>query len=707
MHFTIKSIHNLMKSSSFVVAALSLASRQLDYIQMRERPMTLALYQFTIQLLLCNGSSDGIVKASFWAFARIDVWAAIISSKATLIPTESWVDDMSIDSILVDGDLDDYCNLPNLIFARIVNLLSAPQEPTKEMAAASSKALLGALWDEMQKWYHLPPTEVCPLLRDFSRAKVFPEVMFTRSSHIIIIGGGVSGMGMAVQLKRLLAHDNFTIYDKSDNLGGTWWHNRYPACACDIPSHFYSYSFALKHDWTTMFPGGDELHAFAERFNILPTVASMLCNTISGEVFKREAFLVVSTIGNLDRPAIPAIKGADSFNGEMFHSAEWKDNFKPDGKNIVVVGNGASATQFVPELVKSVGPKCKVTQRVRSSHWWTKRGNPPYSETFKLAMKYVPLAARLYRAVLASQLEDTFFSFYMDSNGAARRQKIKEATYLYIEEAAPAKYREILNPDYEPGCKRRVNTATYLSCLHSPQLELTKDAIVRIGPDYVETKEGKRTPADAIIYATGFQTQKWLFPMEIKGIGGKDLYDVYNASGGAGAYKGTVVTGFPNFFILYGPNAASGQHSIIFHSECQFNYSFRLLHPVLKGNTDSIMVNEEAQGRDLSWVHEKLQHLVFNSGCQSWWMDPLTNKNTFIYPDPMYKYWLRTIFARWSDFDLRKSGRSPKRYFVLGSLAIAAVIGYTTVGVRDVGKLSHQASTWVTHQTSWQLGNLL
>lgn len=323
-----------------------------------------------------------------------------------------------------------------------------------------------------------------------------------------------------------------------------------------------------------------------------------------------------------------------------------------------------------------------------------KQGNPTYSEAFKFTLKYLPLAARLYRFILAWQLESTFFSFYMDSNGAAMRQKIREATYSYIDEEAPAKYREILKPDYEPGCKRRVNTATYLKCLHSPQMLLTKGAIVKIGPDYVETREAERIPADAIIYATGFQTQKWLFPMKIRGIDGKDLHDVWDALGGAEAYKGTVVSDFPNFFILYGPNAATGQHSVIFHSECQINYSCRLLRPVLKGNTDSIMVKSEAQRRDLSWVHEKLQHLVFNSGCQSWWMDPVTKKNTFIYPDPMYKYWLRTIFPRWSDFTLRKSEkRSAKRYLALGCLVAVGFTGYISMAARDGGKLSYD--TWL------------
>lgn len=216
-----------------------------------------------------------------------------------------------------------------------------------------------------------------------------------KSKKVIIIGGGVSGLGMAVQLKRFLGHNNFTLYEKSDNVGGTWWHNRYPACACDIPSHFYSYSFALNPDWSSMYPGRDELHQYffsvAEKYNILPHCRfNTMCiglqwdssrglwictfqDQSSGETFTKEAAVVVSAVGTLDRPSIPSIEGADSFEGKVFHSARWDDSLETKGKQIVVIGNGASATQFVPELVKDVGPRGKVTQIVRSAHWWTKR----------------------------------------------------------------------------------------------------------------------------------------------------------------------------------------------------------------------------------------------------------------------------------------------------------------------------------------------
>ncbi|KAH6618430.1 putative dimethylaniline monooxygenase [Boeremia exigua] len=517
------------------------------------------------------------------------------------------------------------------------------------------------------------------------------------SKEVIIVGGGISGLGMAVQLKRMLGHDNFTIFEKSDNIGGTWWHNRYPACACDIPSHFYSYSFALKPDWSSMYPGRDELHSYflsvAEKYDILPhckfnsVCKSMVWDerrqlwtctfedTITGNTFVREAPVVVSAIGTLDRPNIPNIQGVSNFKGKAFHSAQWDSSVELKNKNVLVLGNGASATQFVPELVKEVAPHGKVNQLVKSAHWWTKRGNPVYSGLWKATMRYVPFAARLYRVFLAWQLESVFYSFYMDQNGLRMRNKIREATKQYIENDAPKQYRKVLMPDYEPGCKRRVNTATYLACLHSPNMYLAKDRVIKIGEQHVETETGATYPADVIIYATGFATQKWLFPMEIKGIGGRDLHEIWDAAGGAEAYKGTVVSGFPNFFVLYGPNAATGQHSVIFHSECQINYSCRLLRPVLcsRNPADSIMVKSEAQTRDLAWVHSRLRNLVFNSGCQSWWLDSKTKKNTFIYPDPMFKYWLRTIFPTWSDFNIQKKGRQHKN--LTGGLLVATCVG--------------------------------
>jgi hypothetical protein len=322
-------------------------------------------------------------------------------------------------------------------------------------------------------------------------------------------------------------------------------------------------------------------------------------------------------------------------------------------------------------------------------------------------MKYVPLAARIYRVFLAWELEKVFYSFLMTGNGARMRQKIRDTTYSYIENDAPPQYREILRPDYEPGCKRRVNTATYLAALHLPNMHLDKDSVTKIGPRHVETAKGMTYEADSIIYATGFLTQKWLYPMEIKGENGKDLHEVWDSTDGAEAYKGTVVTGFPNFFILYGPNAATGQHSVIFHSECQINYTCRLLRPVLTGSSpaSSIMVKPEAQRRDLAWVHGKLKDLVFNSGCQSWWMDPKTKKNTFIYPDLMFLYWLRTIFPRWSDFEVRgvESPESLASRVFMGTLISLDLGSLAVVILKDSQEYSEIISQYIYNNLSWLL----
>ena len=324
------------------------------------------------------------------------------------------------------------------------------------------------------------------------------------------------------------------------------------------------------------------------------------------------------------------------------------------------------------------------------------QGNPTYSMAFKAVMRYVPFAQRLYRGILAWELDTVFYSFNMNAAGAAMRNQYRSNTMKYIEEEAPAEYKKILVPEYEPGCKRRVNTLDYFKTLHAPNMHLAKERVTKIVDGSVHTAEGKNYPADVLIYATGFMTQRWLFPIDVKGIAGRDLQSTWEAAGGAEAYKGTVVTDFPNLFILYGPNAATGQHSVIFHSECQINYSCRLLRPVLRGRADSIMVKAQAQERDLAWVHGKVKNLVFNSGCASWWMDPKTGKNTFIYPDPMFKYWLRTIFPIWKDFDLRKNGTVAQGKGSFGPRTQLCVLA-TAASVMTFFLMNRQATVTSTH----------
>ncbi|KAH6696580.1 hypothetical protein BKA61DRAFT_531292 [Leptodontidium sp. MPI-SDFR-AT-0119] len=532
------------------------------------------------------------------------------------------------------------------------------------------------------------------------------------NKEVFIIGGGVSGLGMACQLQRLLRHQEFTIYEKSGSLGGTWNHNQYPGCACDIPSHFYSYSFAMKPDWTTTYPGRDELLKYVlsvadqydvhRRTRLYSELLSAqwdvrrklwICrfrDAQTNEIFVRECAALVSAVGTLDKPLIPQLDGQDTFKGKTFHSARWEHDTDFKNKNVVVLGNGASATQFITPLTTLVGPKGSVTQIVRSAHWWIKRGNAPYSSTFKNIMRYVPGAAKIYRTYLAYDLDRVFLSFYMTPNGQYLRDQIATQTKKYIATSAPEEYKSILLPNYEPGCKRRVNTNNYLETLHKPNMHLARSNVTSVANNIVRTAEGEAFPADILIYATGFETQEWLFPMHIIGADGTDLASHWKILGGAEAYKGTVVSNFPNFFIMYGPNAATGQHSVIFHSECQINYACRLLAPVLTRGADSIEVKATAQKKDLEWVHSRMPGLVFNSGCQSWWMNPVTKKNTFIYPDPMVLYWIRSIFPRWDDFTIQ--GRQRGSWTSLLKVFSVALIG--GAAVLATGKYKFSGLGW-------------
>ncbi|OBT54769.1 hypothetical protein VE04_03458, partial [Pseudogymnoascus sp. 24MN13] len=319
----------------------------------------------------------------------------------------------------------------------------------------------------------------------------------------------------------------------------------------------------MKPDWTTTYPGRDELLKYiisvADRYDIHRRTRLhselidarwdarknlWICrfsDTQSGETFIREGAALVSAVGTLDKPMIPKISGAETFKGKVFHSARWQHKTEFANKNVVVLGNGASATQFIAPLTEMVGPKGSVTQIVRSAHWWIKRGNAPYSSSWKALMKYFPGAARLYRFYLAYGLDIVFLSFYMTPNGQRLRDQISAQTKQYISSTAPEEYKQILLPNYEPGCKRRVNTNNYLETLHKPNMHLDKSDVTSIDAQAVYTADGKTYPADILIFATGFETQEWLFPLRIVGADtSTDLAAHWRTLGGAEAYKGTV-----------------------------------------------------------------------------------------------------------------------------------------------------------------------
>ncbi|KAJ9311108.1 hypothetical protein DTO271D3_8597 [Paecilomyces variotii] len=517
-------------------------------------------------------------------------------------------------------------------------------------------------------------------------------------TDILIIGAGMSGIGFAIQLQKKYPRAKYEIIEKAENLGGTWWVNTYPGCGCDVASHFYSYSFELNPNWSrkfalqpeivTYFRSVAEKHDIPRHIRFESTVQKAefeqrtgtwivtILHRETGDVYQKRARVLVSAVGALSVPRECEMKGAERYQGKIFHSAKWDHEFEWMGKEVVVIGNGCSATQFVPILTDGPDKVKKLIQFSRQPHWLAERPNPIYSPAFKFAMRYIPFAMRLYRLYLYYLMERDFFGFDIKTGGKIRAD-LQKTQIEYLKRTAPEKYHDALIPKTEIGCKRKVLDTDYLACLHRENMELVyADPIEEVTETGVRTKSGREVYADAIILANGFKTQQVLHPLEIKGEDGVSLNEHWNnfSSGTPQAYYGTCVSQFPNFFIMMGPNTSTGHLSVIYSTECQINFTLRVLKPILNSlypsflNTffttlglrsagpDTVAVTPSAEENDNNWIQKEAKKLVWASGCTSWYVDARTGRNTMLYPDWQFKYWLRSIFVPMRrDFVFRRS----------------------------------------------------
>lgn len=497
-----------------------------------------------------------------------------------------------------------------------------------------------------------------------------------------------------------------------------------------MPSHFYSFSFALNPNWSQAFALQPEIHQYfvnlAQQYRIHPhtrlntaveraiwdastgTRLVTVRNQHTKETSALRCKILISAVGSLSVPKDCDIPGASSFTGPLFHSARWDHSFDYTNKDIVVIGNGCSATQFVPILANTAH---HVTQFSRQPHWLAPRPNPVYSTSFKVLMRYLPLAMRLYRWSLFLAKEAEFATFATHS-GAPARDKAAAEQAAYIRAHAPAKYADALVPTTVLGCKRKVMDTSYLACLHAPNVSLQHaDPVARITPDGVETRSGASIRADAIVLANGFKTQQPLFPMEVRGEGGVSLEEHWREAndGSPCAYLGTMVSGFPNFFVLMGPNTVTGHLSVLFTTECQINYVNRLIAPILGAlrpgrfrarevlglgpAADVVAVREEAERREVEWVGEKTKGLVWATGCSSWGIDERTGKNTMLYPDWQVKFWLRSLWPVGRDLAYVRSEeaveKARKRRSVWPRFVVLAALVALVVGGRRAVELGY------------------
>lgn len=479
-------------------------------------------------------------------------------------------------------------------------------------------------------------------------------------TNVLILGAGMSGLCMGIKLKER-GIDDFLILEKSHGVGGTWLDNTYPGCGCDVPSHLYCYSFepnpGWSHKWSEQPEILDYFEHCAEKYGLVPHIhfdtevttmhfdeanGAWQVATRAGEEF--EARCVVSGLGQLNRPQYPDIPGLAGFAGTMFHSARWNHEHDLTGERVAVIGNGASAIQFIPRIAPEVK---ELTIYQRSAKWVLPRNDHPYSGFRKWVFRALPFTERFYRNYIYWMLEMRFFGFH---KGSRFGKLIERACRKYLEEQiTDPELRRILTPDYPVGCQRILISDDYYQSLNRDNVRVETRGIARIAPEGVVTADGTEHPADTLILATGFEATGFLEPVKVTGRNGLDLHEHWRD--GAEAYLGVAVAGFPNLFILYGPNTNLGHNSIIYMVEAQVQYVRKLIERLLKKDLKAIEVREDVQDRYNQKIQEEMHDTVWEEECGSWYKTA-SGKVTNNWPTWTFRY--RKIMKRpnFRDYEL-------------------------------------------------------
>ncbi|MGA2454016.1 MAG: NAD(P)/FAD-dependent oxidoreductase [Solirubrobacteraceae bacterium] len=462
-----------------------------------------------------------------------------------------------------------------------------------------------------------------------SATAVRPQSSAKRALEVLIVGAGFGGIAAAIELRRHGITD-VTILEKAPDLGGTWFYNSYPGAACDVPSHLYSFSFAQRRDWSRLCSPQAEIHAYLHdvarthhvdglvQTNTTVTACTWdaarcrwSVETEQGGVHEADALILAT--GQLDQPSRPQIEGADSFAGHSFHSAEWDHGYPLAGKRVAVIGTGASAVQFVPEIAPQV-KHMSVFQR--TGNWFLPRHNRRYNQAIRTAIARVPGLQALRRKFVFEYTESLTLAIrHPDTVG--RLARARSVAFMRSQLKDPL-LRAKAWPDYTFGCKRILFSSHYLPALQRPNVELVTDAIARITPTGLVTGDGTAREVDCVIWATGFKTNDFMFPMRITGSDGVDLHEYW--SGGAHAHLGMCVPGFPNMFVMYGPNTNTSGGSIIVYLEAQAAYLRQALRQLRDREAGAIEVRAEVEAASDRALQARFAGTAWTQ-CDSWYRD--------------------------------------------------------------------------------------
>lgn len=472
----------------------------------------------------------------------------------------------------------------------------------------------------------------------------------------IIIGAGFAGLCMAIKLKQAGIHE-FVVLEKGIDVGGTWFFNRYPGAACDVPSCAYSYSFEPNPNWSRHYAQQPEIEAYihhcvakydlADHIVCQQAVSEVrwsegLWNVTTEDGQQRNAQFVMSAVGQLNSPSMPAIEGMDSFLGASFHSARWDQSVDLEGRRVAVIGAAASAVQLIPEVAKQAA-HLAVFQR--TPNYLIPRLDRQYLDLERWLFKYVPGVQKLYRWLIFNQGEKIIFPT-MRRKRWSQKLMAKLARWQLNRQVSDPILKEKLTPQYEIGCKRILMCDDYYPALMRPNVSLETSPIKAITPAGVQTEAGEFA-CDAIIYATGFKAAEFLRGIEVFGREGQSLHQKWAHT--TPAYRSVCIAGFPNFFTLYGPNSNLGSNSIIAMIEAQVGFIMQCVLAVEGGAKSTIEVTETAELRYQDWLKSSLAGTVWLQNCQSWYKNAQGGLNNN-WPWSVREFQRHMAYVDWADF---------------------------------------------------------
>jgi cation diffusion facilitator CzcD-associated flavoprotein CzcO len=486
------------------------------------------------------------------------------------------------------------------------------------------------------------------------------------SVDVLIVGAGFAGLGMAIALRKA-GVESFLVIEKGDDVGGTWRDNRYPGCACDIPSHLYSFSFELNPGWSRMYAPQPEIWEYlrrcAKQYGVLARVRfrkemqeaewddrQRIWEVTTQDGERIRARVLISGMGALHVPRYPDLPGRERFLGPTFHSANWDSDAPLEGRRVAVIGTGASAIQLVPQIATPAG---HVDLYQRTPAWVLPRRDFAIADRWKRRFARAPGLMRLFRIWLFWNLEIRVAGFL--GNRWMQAQGEKMARRFLEREITDPRLRAALTPNYAFGCKRVLISSDFYQAFARANVELVTEPISEVREHSVVTASGAERPADVLIYATGFRATDLLHGVRLIGRSGLDFHQAWRAS--RSAFFGIVMSGFPNFFMLLGPNTGLGHNSVVLMIEAQIQYVMSCLKQMQRRGCSAMELRPESQSRFGEFLRKRLPDSVWQSGgCRSWYQDAETGENPTIWPGTVVAYRRRTRRVAARDYEWSGAG---------------------------------------------------